>query len=186
MLPIVLAPNEVLAQKAKPVNKIDDHIRKLLKDMEESLANAKDPEGVGLAAPQVGKPLQIFIVKITAKSPTLKFINPQLSLTNNSKLPDKRKSKNKDKDGVKLEGCLSLKDIWGVVDRYANIELSYLDENAQRHREKFAGMMATIIQHEWDHLQGVLFPKHVLEQGHQLYKSVRDEKGETIFEEIKI
>ncbi len=186
MLPIVFAPNEVLAQKAKSVNKIDNHIRKLLKDMEETLVNAKDPEGVGLAAPQIGKSLQIFIVKMTPKSPLLTFINPQLTLLKDSKLPGKKTKKKKDKDGVKLEGCLSLKDIWGVVDRYSSVELAYMDENGQSHQQKFDGMMATIVQHEWDHLQGVLFPKHVLEQGHQLYKSIKDENGETVFEEIKI
>ncbi len=183
MLPIVQAPNEVLSQKAKQVNKIDDHLNKLLKNMREALVNAKDPEGVGLAAPQVGKSLQIFIVKMTEKSPILTFINPKLTPIKNKKLPTKKK---KDKDGVKLEGCLSLKDIWGVVDRYPSVELSYLDENGEPHHQKFDGMMATIVQHECDHLQGILFPKHVLEQGHQLYKSVKDENGETVFEELHI
>lgn len=186
MLPIVTAPNDVLSQPAKPVNKIDNSVHQLIKEMTQSLISAIDPEGVGLAAPQVGKSLQIFIIKSSPKSPLLTFINPVMHVPADSKLPVKRTGKRKEKKGVKLEGCLSLKDIWGMVDRYPTIVLSYLDEKGQQHEKKFAGLMATIIQHEYDHLQGILFPKHVLEQGHQLYKSVKDEAGETVFEEIQI
>src|SRR3712207_2069271 len=76
MLKIVQAPNTVLSQQAKSVTKIDKSILHLIKEMTETLDNAKDPEGVGLAAPQVGKSLQIFLVRETPRSQLSIFINP--------------------------------------------------------------------------------------------------------------
>lgn len=185
MLSIVTAPNDTLSQQAKPVQKIDHAIGNLIADMAETLAKAKDPEGVGLAAPQIGKSLQLFIIRVNPDAPLFVCINPTLSLPEKRKLTSATKGK-KTKKGVKLEGCLSLKDIWGVVDRYPTVHLTYTDEQGKEHEKTFHGLMSTIIQHEYDHLQGILFPKHVLEQGHQLYKSTKDEAGETIFEEINI
>ena len=82
---------------------------------------------------------------------------------------------------------LSLQDIWGIVERHSTVTLSYLDATGKKHdKEKFTGFMATIIQHEVDHLNGILFPKRVIEQKNKLYKSSKDTKGETVFEEIAI
>lgn len=181
---IIQAPQQVLSQKAKPVNKIDASIKKLISDMEVTLNNARDPEGVGLAAPQVGKSLQLFIVKQTPRSPFMTFINPVIESTFDNQKDEKKKTK-KD-DGVQLEGCLSLKDVWGVVKRYDCVVISYKDENGEKHRKTFEGFIATIIQHEVDHLNGKLFTVRVIEQGHKLYKSSENDKGETEFEEIEI
>lgn len=190
MLKIVQAPEPVLAQQAKEVPVIDKAVKNLLKEMEDTLAHASDPEGVGLAAPQVGKSLQIFIVKQSPNSPLLTFINPKIEKFFDSKPTEadtsKSKSKKKKKHGVQLEGCLSLKDIWGVVKRQYGLELSYLDEKGDKHTKKFEGFLATIIQHEFDHLQGFLFTKRVLEQKNQLYRSVKNSNGETEFEEITL
>ncbi len=197
MMKIVQAPNQVLYQEAKPVAKIDKAISNLLKEMEETLDHATDPEGVGLAAPQVGKSLQIFIVRQTPRSPLLTFINPVIESyfdtpseekeeSRQSEAAAKAKEKAKINKGVQLEGCLSLKDIWGVVKRRDGVVLSYLDETGQTHKRKFDGFLATIIQHETDHLQGTLFPKHVLEQNNKLYKSIKNKEGETEFEEIEL
>jgi peptide deformylase len=186
MLPIRQSPDPVLSGIAKPVNNIDKSIRELLIHMEEALNNAKDPEGVGLAAPQVGKPYRVFIVKESKNSPLLTFINPELELSKSLPIAKPKKGKKKD-DLVKLEGCLSLQDIWGIVNRYDTVKLSYMDETGKKHdREKFTGFLATIIQHEVDHLNGILFPKRVLEQHNKLYKSSKNKKGETVFEEITI
>lgn len=189
MLKIVQAPNPVLAQKARSVAKIDKSIHQLLKQMEETLDAAKDPEGVGLAAPQVGKSLQIFVVRQTPKSPLLTFINPKIeSLSDNisENPPAIRENQKKEKKGTQLEGCLSLYNIWGVVKRYPSVVLSYQDEKGTKHKKTFDGFLATIIQHECDHLQGVLFPKRTLEQGNPLYRSLKNKKGEMEFEEIEI
>lgn len=186
MLPIVQAPEPVLTQIAKPVGKIDQSIKTLISQMAETLVSATDPEGVGLAAPQVNKSLQLFIVKEDPEAKLRVFINPVIkSIFDAPKKPGASKAK-KDKNGVKLEGCLSLNNIWGVVERHDAVILSYTDENGAKHEDRFDGFMATIIQHEVDHLQGILFTRRVLEQGNRLYKSVKDKDNETVFEEIEI
>jgi peptide deformylase len=194
---IVQAPNQVLSQTAKPVEKVDKLIKKLLKDMEKTLVAQTDPEGVGLAAPQVGESLQIFIVKQEPDSPLRIFINPEIEETfekpadkavDTKQSPETAKAKKKAKvdKGVQLEGCLSLKDVWGVVKRPYGVVLSYRDEQGTPHKKTFEGFLATIIQHEVDHLHGTLFPKRVLEQKNSLYHSVKNNKGEVEFEEIEI
>jgi peptide deformylase len=204
---IVQAPDQVLSITAKPVEKVDKSIRKLLKEMEETLDSQTDPEGVGLAAPQVGLSLQIFIVKQEPDSPFMTFINPVIEETfekpadknseikqskqiaaakKKAKIASKTKASSEEEKGVQLEGCLSLKDIWGVVKRPYGVVLSYLDNQGVQHKKTFDGFLATIIQHEVDHLHGVLFPKRVLEQKNQLYHSVKNKKGEVEFEEIEI
>lgn len=186
MLKIVQAPDPVLAQTAKPVTTIDKAITNLLKEMDSSLANASDPEGIGLAAPQVGKSLQIFIIRQTPHSPLLTFINPQIEEFLEAEEQSGDEQKTKRRKNVQLEGCLSLKDIWGVVKRHYGVLLSYQDETGAKHKKKFEGFLATIIQHEYDHLQGTLFTKRVLEQSNKLYKSYKNKKGETEFEEIEL
>jgi peptide deformylase len=182
---IVQAPEPVLSQKAKPVEKIDKYIKNLLRDMEVTLDSAKDPEGVGLAAPQVGKSLQLFILRQSPKAPLMSFINPEIISFTDAEPTDKEKEQEK-KTGVQLEGCLSLYNVWGVVKRHSTVEVAYMDETGDKHTKTFDGFTATIIQHEFDHLQGILFPKRVLEQKNPLYRSVRNKKGEIEFEEIEI
>ncbi len=180
MLQIVNAPDPILSKKARPVGKIDSGILNLIKDMEESLIRATDPVGVGLAAPQVGKDLRIFIAKPTFKSNISVFINPKII-----KRSFRKKKINEEKI-KKLEGCLSLPNIWGEVLRYNEVFVEFKDEAGKKHTKKFKGFLATIVQHEIDHLDGILFPKRVLEQNGTLYKSEKNEKGEDVFEEIKI
>lgn len=193
MLKIISAPNPVLSQKAKDVKKIDKSLLKFLKEMKEALLSARDPVGVGLAAPQVGHPLQIFIVKPTVKSKISVFISPKIiqktkinHLTIDSDRVDKLNNIMGEKPSTKLEGCLSLPNIWGEVKREPEITISYLDEKENLRTRKFNRFLATIVQHEMDHLNGILFTKRVLEQKGTLYKSRKNEKGEDIFEEIEI
>lgn len=183
MLKIVQAPSSVLSEKAKPIEKIDASMQKLIKEMAQTLASAKDPEGVGLAAPQIGKSLQLFIIKESPNAQLRVFINPKIKRHGKVKIPVRTEG---EKKGVKLEGCLSLQDIWGIVDRAPWVTLSYTDEQGKQHTEKFTGFLAVIIQHEYDHINGILFPKRVLEQKEKLYKATKDEKGEIIFEEISL
>lgn len=192
MLKIIQAPAPVLSEKAKKINKVDVKILNLINEMTLTLENTTDPEGVGLAAPQVGKSLQIFIIKEGPKSPLYTFINPEILFLSEEKYPvsddnnhGKTKS-SKNKKGVKLEGCLSLKDIWGVVHRASSVNIRFIDENGYIQEKTFNGFLATIIQHECDHLQGILFPKRVLEQKEKLYKATKDENYEMVFEELDI
>ncbi len=184
MLAIVKAPNPVLSQKAKRIVKVDKAVLKLIAEMKESMESVIDPIGVGLAAPQVGKSLQLFIAKPSQKSKVLVFINPKI-VKKEKKAHSDTSPKGK-KEHKKLEGCLSLLNIWGSVERFDIVWISYLDETGKKHNRRFGGFLATILQHEIDHLDGILFPKRVLEQKGTLYKSEKDEKGEDVFEEIKL
>lgn len=177
---IIQAPNEVLSKNAPEVKKIDKKIVNLINEMKITLEQTFDPEGVGLAAPQVNKSLQIFIIKESKKVPFKVFINPKLKIIKETKLLKKTKEE------TQLEGCLSLKDIWGEVKREQKVELRWLNENGENKNEIFTGFLATIIQHEYDHLQGMLFPKRVLEQNNKLYKLKRSKNNKEIFEEILI
>lgn len=186
---ILSAPNPVLSVDAKnyTFTKGDKFLPKLLKEMEDALLSASDPKGVGLAAPQIGKSLSIFITKPTEKSKIQVFINPQIIETEQkSSQKSEARSQRPAKKPVKLEGCLSLPDIWGEVKRSEHVTISYFDENGKKFTKKFTGFMATIVQHEIDHLHGTLFPKRVLEQKGKLYHSSKDKKGEDEFEEISI
>jgi peptide deformylase len=187
VIKIVTAPNSVLSSVAKPVSKVDPSVTKLIEEMKKTLLATIDPKGVGLAAPQVGKALQIFIAKPTDKSKILVFINPKIVKKSPEANYIKRpKNDESEKASKKLEGCLSLPTIWGPVLRASSLILTFLDEQGISHKQKFSGFMATIIQHETDHLVGVLFPKRVLEQKGTLYKSHKNKKGEDEFEEIEI
>lgn len=182
MATIVTAPNLVLAQKAKTISKIDSEILKIIAEMKAALVSATDPIGVGLAAPQIGKSLQIFVTKPTAESNISVFINPKIKFLNSEK-PVKTNSR---KRYTKLEGCLSLPNIWGEVRRKPVLQIEFMDENGKTYKKTYRGFMATIIQHEVDHLNGVLFPKRVLEQKKVLFKSNKNDKGQDVFKEIKI
>jgi peptide deformylase len=196
VLKIVTAPQSILSQSAKQISKVDKTVLELVEEMSKTLLAAKDPEGVGLAAPQVGKSLQLFITKQTPKAPIQVFINPSIALNNTDQNADERPKKTQRKSASrsakiseaskKLEGCLSLPNIWGEVIRDPKITISYLDEKGNSHTKTFKGLFATIVQHEIDHLNGILFPKRVLEQKGILYKSRKDEKNEDVFEEIEV
>lgn len=181
---IVKAPNAVLSQPASSVPTITKSILDLIRDMKKTLMRASDPEGVGLAAPQVGKSLQLFIIRQSPQAQIKVFINPKINILEEE---SSKSSGKKKQDGTgQLEGCLSLHNIWGVVKRAPKIEAEYLDEAGKEHVRTFSGFTAVIIQHEYDHLQGILFPKRVLEQNGKLYKSAKDKQGKDIFTEISL
>lgn len=187
MLKIFIAPHPILSQQAKPVLKIDNAILQLIEEMKKILAATTDPKGVGLAAPQIGKSLRLFIVKPTEKSKVKVFINPKIIGQSLEVAYVKRPKKDKSKKAAKkLEGCLSLPTIWGPVLRASTLTLIFLDEQGKAHKKKFSNFLATIVQHEIDHLNGILFPKRVLEQKGKLYKSFKNEKGEDEFEEMEL
>jgi len=172
------------ASKSYVFQKNDKFLPLLLKEMEKALLGARDPKGVGLAAPQIGKSLAIFMVKPTEKSKISVFINPKIL---DSQIPNTPDHPNRPKKRVrKLEGCLSLPNIWGEVLRSPSVSLEYQTPNGRKITKKFIGFMATIVQHEMDHLEGILFPRRVLEQKGRLYKSHKNEKGEDQFEELEI
>jgi len=182
MTTIISAPNSVLSQKAKEFDfkKDEKNLPPLLLEMEEALLAAADPKGVGLAAPQIGKSISVFITKPTEKAKIIAFFNPEIVVQ------DETPKRNPKKRVKKLEGCLSLPNIWGEVLRAPTVTLSYQDKTGKKRVKKFTGFMATIVQHETDHLNGILFPKHVLEQKGNLYRSYKNEEGQDEFEELPI
>jgi len=173
MLKIVHAPHPILSQKTKPVKKIDNKIKKLIEEMKKTLLAQKDPPGVGLAANQVGVDLSLFIMKPTKKSPISVFINPKILKT----VFEKEKSSKKKRKAVKLEGCLSVPKIWGSVQRPTKVLLEYqtLDGSFEKKQSWFSGFEAIIIEHEVDHLNGLLFTQRALEQKQPLYEEKNDE-----------
>lgn len=181
MTPILNAPNVVLSKVAEPYDfKDKKELENLLNKMEEALLSASDPKGVGLAAPQIGVSKSIFIAKPTEKSKITIYINPKI-------IESDKLEANETKTKIKrLEGCLSLPTIWGEVKRFGTVTLTYQDEKGKEVTKKFTGFMATIVQHEVDHLNGILFPRRVLEQKGKLYKSFKNEKNQDEFEELTI
>lgn len=197
MYKIVTTPKEILSQVAKPVEKFDKKLTEILVNMEETLRNTSDPIGVGLAAPQVDLSLRIFQLRPDEKSEVRSFINPEIlsiSEEGNDYMSQSGKKKKAIDEGKipppkgkrLLEGCLSIPNIWGYVQRKKEVKLKYQDENGDYHEETFTGFPAIIVQHEIDHLNGILFTKHVMEQNEKLFKSHKDESGEDVFEEIGI
>lgn len=153
-----------LRQKSKPVKKIDKKILQIIEDLKDTLKIQKDPEGVGLAAPQIGKNLRIFICNY--KDFNRVVINPEIiSISKNN---NKTKSL-KNKKEI-LEGCLSLPNYYGPLNRADKVTLKYMDEKGKNINETFTGFNAQIILHEIDHLDGILFLDRLLEQKKPLYK----------------
>lgn len=179
MAEILSAPQPVLSKKAEEITKFDKSLNALIEKMTKALESASDPIGVGLAAPQIGESKQVFIAKPNSKAKISVFINPKL-------ISFEEPKKTKKKGVSKLEGCLSLPSIWGEVERYPQITLEYFNEKGEKVTKEFIGFMATIAQHEIDHLNGILFTKRVLEQKGKLYESKKDSKGQDYFEEIEI
>lgn len=173
---IVSIPNEVLFKHAEPVKTVTAKIKALVADMTEALARADNPKGIGLAAPQVGVSLRIFIIKLQLDSPLHVFINPEIVSTS---------VEFGDKPDL-LEGCLSIPEIWGPVRRHRRVRVRYLTLESKTLERSYTGLMATTIEHEMDHLDGMLFTARVIEQQGKLYRMEKDEKSETVFKEIEL
>lgn len=188
MKPIVLVPHPVLTKPAQTVAKFDAALVRLIKDMQETLLAAVHPKGVGLAATQVGVGMRIFLTKPNEKTKIRVFINPEI-ITRSDGVTDGIPERNNPSTSLgasKLEGCLSIPNVWGKVHRNSSLTLRYQDESGTTHQEEFSGFHATIIQHETDHINGILFTQRALEQKEKLFQVATDENDEEVLEEIKI
>lgn len=147
--PIVVYGSPLLRRVSKEIEKDDPNLPKLIEDMFETMYVS---DGIGLAAPQIGKSLRIFVIDGTAMvedDPALEgfkkvFINPEIIEESGDKW-------------TFTEGCLSLPNIREDVIRHEHIRIKYFDEDFIEHDEEFDGIKARIMQHEYDHLEGVLF-----------------------------
>ncbi|MEK7597318.1 MAG: peptide deformylase [Patescibacteria group bacterium] len=177
MLKIVTVPATVLTQPTKTVPKVDEKIKKIVSEMEKVLVAQDDPPGVGLAANQVGLDLSIFIIKPTEKAKIKVFVNSKIITKTDlfKDSPKKVRPYKSKKPRVKLEGCLSIPRIWGPVKRAERIFLHYQDLTGKKYLKWFTGFEAIIIQHEMDHLNGVVFTQRSIEQKGQLFREENDE-----------
>ncbi|GAM06421.1 MULTISPECIES: peptide deformylase [Novosphingobium] len=164
---ILEVPDPVLKQVSKPVETFDDELKTLVEDMFETMYDAP---GIGLAAIQVGVPLRVLVIDLQpddpdaepevcnhgghqhTHQPTLKeprvFINPVILDPS-------------EEHSVYQEGCLSVPEIYADVERPATCRVQYQDLDGNHHEEAIEGMLATCLQHEMDHLEGILFIDHL-------------------------
>jgi len=163
---ILPVANPKLRESSKSVGKIDKKVLSVVKDLKDTLSIQKDPEGVGLAAPQIGKHLRIFVMLDAGELKAV--INPEIINVSQEK-------SGKLKKGKIMEGCLSLPYYYGHLKRPKKITIKYTDEEGSEKIEDFVGFTAQIVQHEIDHLNGVLFIDRLLENKKPLYKLVGDE-----------
>ena len=155
ILPIIEAPDPRLRTISTPVESIDDELQQLIDDMFETMYAAP---GIGLAAIQVGVPKRVLVMDLhepesdaedapPVKNPRV-FINPQIL-------------EGSDQLSIYNEGCLSVPDQFAEVERPATIRVSWLDREGRIHEQTLDGLLATCLQHEMDHLNGVLFIDHL-------------------------
>jgi peptide deformylase len=183
VLKILTAPNPVLDSPSKKVVKIDEKIKKLVADMEATLVAQTDPQGVGLAAVQIGSLLQLFIMKQSPKAKTVAFINPKIvknkseddKFSPSTTTGQKQLASSDRKTKSSLEGCLSIPRIWSPVRRQPEVSITYQDLNGVQKKATFTKLPAIIVQHELDHLAGILFTRRAVEQKSQLYEEINGE-----------
>lgn len=162
---VIQSKDPLLRKTAKAVAKVDKKVLGIIKDLKDTLRTQKEPEGVGLAAPQIGKSLRIFVANY--KSFQRVVINPEILEISKAK-PRTNKAPRGKKEI--LEGCLSLPYYYGPLKRADRVTLKYLNEKGEEITEVFEGFDAQIILHEVDHLNGILFVDHILEEKKPLYK----------------
>ncbi len=145
---ILTVPNPILKQRSAPVAAVDDALRALMDDM---LATMYAAPGIGLAAIQVGVPKRVIVMDLAGKDEPPRpryFVNPEIVWASTETKPWE-------------EGCLSVPEIYDEVNRAARVTLKYLDYHGAEVVEEADGLFAVCIQHEMDHLEGVLFIDHL-------------------------
>ena len=145
---IITVPNPLLKKVSEPVEKVDDALRALMDDMLETMYAAP---GIGLAAVQVGAPVRVIVMDLAREGEPPQpryFVNPEITWRS-------------EEMAVREEGCLSVPDVYDEVERPARVGLRYLDYHGEHVEEDAEGLLAVCIQHEMDHLNGVLFIDHL-------------------------
>jgi len=158
ILDIVIEGDPVLRKKAIKVRRADDGIRALANDMYETMLDAP---GVGLAAPQIGKSIRLIVVHVPEDEEdgtpevSLKLLNPEIIKSHGSQTGP--------------EGCLSIPGWAGDVERSAHVTVKGFDVDNKPVRIKASGYLAVVLQHEIDHLDGILFPDRIEDKEHHLW-----------------
>jgi peptide deformylase len=142
--PILILPDPLLRKQSKPVERVDAELKRLIDDMFETMYDAP---GIGLAAPQLGVSRRLIVMdpaKDDAPKTPLVMINPEiLDRSEELRLHD--------------EGCLSIPDFTAEIERPAKIRVAYIDREGKPEERELAGIWSTLVQHEIDHLNGILF-----------------------------
>jgi peptide deformylase len=156
ILPIVAYGDPVLKKKAKDIAKDYPNFDILLENMFETMYNAY---GVGLAAPQIGLPIRLFLVDTTPFSEDEDLTEAEKEALKDFKrvFINAKIVKEEGDEWSFSEGCLSIPDVREDVFRKPKISIEYLDENFKPHKTSFDGLIARVIQHEYDHIEGILF-----------------------------
>ncbi len=148
VLDIIVAPDPRLKITAKPVKKVDKSVRKLMDDLLETMHASR---GIGLAAPQVGDKRRVIVVDVAGEDEEpnpIRMADPELLWAS-------------EEERIHEEGCLSLPEQYAEVTRPAHVRVRYLDYRNKIREIEASGVLATCIQHEMDHLEGVLFVDHI-------------------------
>ncbi len=166
LLEILTAPDPRLKKKAAPVDQVDDEIRRLMDDMLETMYDAP---GIGLAAPQVGVSKRVLVIDLAREGEEpqpLQIANPEIVWVS-------------DEDATYEEGCLSVPDHYGEVVRPAAVKVRCLDRENEIREIEADGLLATCLQHEIDHLDGILFVDHLsaLKRNMILRKLLKEKKA---------
>ena len=146
--PILVVPDPLLKQVSQPVDRVDDDLRTLMDDMLETMYDAP---GIGLAAIQIGVPKRVIVMDLAKQDdpPAPRyFVNPEILWASEETAPYE-------------EGCLSVPEIYDEVERPARVKLRYLNYKGEQVEEDAEGLYGVCIQHEMDHLEGVLFIDHL-------------------------
>jgi peptide deformylase len=169
VLPIITAPDPRLKLIAKPVDKVDAKMRRLMDDMLDTMYGSI---GIGLAAPQVGVSRRIIVIDVARegeKANPMRIANPEILWRS-------------EETTIAQEGCLSVPEHYADVSRAATIRLRYLDHENEIREIDADGLLATCLQHEIDHLDGVLFVDHLsaLKRGMILRKLAKTKRGRAL------
>lgn len=187
---IIHVPHPTLRQKAEPITVVDKKLVTWLKDLEKTLRTSKNPQGVGLAAPQVDVSKRAFATFLPpdensprSQSIMRTFINPEI-VDHSTEL-----TFGGEEDNPIIEGCLSIPHLYGPVPRWQWVELEFqLIENGElvNRSERFIDYAARVVQHEHDHLNGILFTDYSLQLDLPVYlsKGSKDEKMEEIDKKV--
>ncbi|POO57128.1 peptide deformylase [Agrobacterium rosae] len=146
--PLIILPDPLLRQQSKPIEQVDAEITRLADDM---LDTMYDAPGIGLAAIQIGVPRRMLVIDISREDEDRKpvvFINPEILTVS-------------DDVSAYEEGCLSIPDYYAEVERPAALTVGYIDREGKQQTVEADGLLATCLQHEIDHLNGVLFIDHI-------------------------
>lgn len=164
ILPIYIYGHPVLRKETQDIDASYPNLKELIDNMYETMYNA---DGVGLAAPQVGLEDRVFVIDL---SPLADEESPQYEGLKKTFINARIINRSGEVTSIE-EGCLSIPGINESVPRHDEIEIEYLDENLEPHTETFTGFTARVIQHEYDHIEGVLFIDHISAIRKRLIKS---------------